>query len=132
MPTTDDLELTAVFPVPPAVIYHAWLSGERHTDMTGGVASSAPEVGGAFTAWDDYIHGIHLELAPPHRIVQGWRTSDFEDGQPDSRLEILFDAEGGGTRVTLRHTHIPAGDGPRYAQGWQEFYFQPMAEFFAG
>ena len=43
------------------------------------------------TAWDGYVAGGNLELKPFHRIGQSWRTSEFPEGVPDSRLEIELD-----------------------------------------
>lgn len=42
-----------------------------------------------------------LELAPPHRMVWSWHGA--EDPAP-TRLVIELQADGAGTRLTLRHT----------------------------
>src|SRR5579863_5920688 len=68
-------------------VYLAWLSSELHSAMTGGEAVVDPVVGGQFTAWGDYIVGTTLELEPFHRIVQSWRTSQFNDDDTDSQIE---------------------------------------------
>lgn len=122
----DSFELSAEFPIPPERLYNAWLDGDGHGDMTGAGASSDPKVGGRFTAWDGYISGVHLELEPYYRIVQAWRTLEFDDHVPDSRLEVRIESVQGGSRLTLRHSEIPQGQGPAYYQGWQDHYFAPM------
>jgi activator of HSP90 ATPase len=99
--------------------------------MTGGSADIDPRVGGAHSAWDGYITGITLELEPDHRIVQSWRTSEFPADSPDSRLEITLETVSDGTRLTLRHSEIPTGQGASYESGWVENYFQPMAAYFS-
>jgi activator of HSP90 ATPase len=71
-----------------------------------------------------------LALDPPRRIVQAWRTTEFPDGAADSRLELTFSPSAGGTRLILRHTEIPEGQGISYAQGWIEHYFEPMQAYF--
>lgn len=98
--------------------------------MTGARAAVDAVIGGKFTAWDDYITGMLLQLDPGRRIVQTWRTTEFPDAAPDSRLEILFEAEGDGTRITLIHSDIPAGDGGKYEDGWIDYYFEPMQRWF--
>ncbi len=95
--------------------------------MTGGAATSEPEVGGACTAWDGYIEGRYLELESPRRIVQTWRTSEFPSDAPDSRLEVRLEAVEGGTRITFVHAGIPEGQGSSYEQGWVDHYLEPMA-----
>ena len=131
MSATDSITVQGVLPAPVEEVFSAWLDGPRHTAMTGGDAKIDPKVGGAFTAWDDYIRGTTLEIEASHRIVQSWRTTQFPDEAPDSRLEIRFDACEEGTRVTFEHSEIPAGQGVNYEGGWVSHYLTPMAAYFA-
>jgi len=119
------------FPVPPADVYDAWMSSERHAAMTGAGAGIDPRPGGAFEAWDGYIAGTTLELDPGRRIVQSWRTSEFAGRDPDSRIDVLLEPVDGGTLLTLHHTAIP-DDQAGYEQGWRDNYFEPMRAYFAG
>ena len=98
--------------------------------MTGSPAKVEPRVGGTFTAWDGYITGKTLELKPYSRIVQAWRTSEFADKDPDSRIEVLIEPAEGGSKLTLKHTSIPKGQAESYESGWEESYFAPMREYF--
>ena len=99
--------------------------------MTGSPAQVKPQVGAEFSAWDGYIFGKNLELQPGKRILQAWRTSEFEDNDPDSLLEVLLEPVDGGTRVTLHHSELPA-DSDQYLKGWIDYYFTPMKAFFDG
>lgn len=127
---SDSFSLSAFIPASPLQVYAAWLDGDQHTEMTGGAAHSEPVVGASFDAWDGYIHGRNLELEPGRRIVQAWRSTEFPDDAPDSRIELLLEPEGEGTRVTLRHSEIPTGQAESYEKGWHEHYFTPMREYF--
>ena len=49
-------------------------------------------VGGKFTAWDEYIFGVYLELEEGKHVVQEWTTTDWEEGYPASKLELTFKA----------------------------------------
>ena len=111
-------------------IYDAWMSSSGHSAMTGAEATVEPQVGGRFTAWDGYIEGRTLELDPPRRIVQAWRTAEFPEGAPDSLLVVSLEPAPEGTRVELHQTEIPDGQAERYRQGWDEFYFMPMKDWF--
>lgn len=122
----DAFRKSAFIAVSPERIYAAWMDAAGHSEMTGGGAEVDPRVGGRFTAWDGYIEGTTLELEPTRRIVQAWRSADFPEDAPDSRLEVLLHPEAGGTLVELVHSDIPDGQGPNYAQGWEDFYFTPM------
>ena len=131
----ESIEVAVVLPASPRRIYEAWLSGKEHGAFTGGKARASRRVGGAFAAWDGYISGTNLELQPFARIVQGWRTTDFPPGSPDSRLEVSLGTvplgpKGDGTRLTLRHTQLPDGQGTSYEQGWLDYYFEPMKTYF--
>lgn len=129
---TDSIELSRLLPATPDRIYLAWLNGPDHTAMTGGKATvTTTEVGGAFTAWDGYIDGVHVALEPGRRIVQAWRSDDFPADAPESHLEVLLEPAPGGARITIRHTELPAGQGPAILEGWDEWYLAPMERFFA-
>ena len=111
-------------------IYAAWLDSDGHAAMTGAPAECSGEVGGAFQAWGGYIEGRNLELQENERIVQAWRTSQFSESEPDSRVEITLKADGDATEVTIRHTELPE-HGMQYLQGWQDHYFSPMTAHFS-
>lgn len=117
-------------PATPRRIYQAWLNSEGHGAFTGAEAEVEPRVGGRHRAWDGYISGRILELEANRRIVMTWRTTEFSSGSPDSRVEVLLEADKGGTRLTLLHSQLPAGDGPEYEAGWKENYFEPMRLYF--
>ncbi len=122
--------ISTFIPAPPEKVFRAWLSSEGHTGMTGSKAKIEPRVGGSFTAWDGYITGKTTALKPYTRIVQAWRTSEFPADCEDSQIEIVLEEAEGGTKLTLTHTNIPAGQADSYKSGWDESYFQPMREWF--
>ena len=111
-------------------IYTAWLSTEGHTNMTGGAATTSDKVGSNFTAWDGYIEGKNVALEPYKRIVQSWRSSQFESHEEDSQIEILLQEVDGQTELTLIHTNVPES-GEHYKKGWDNHYFQPMNTYFS-
>ncbi len=127
----NEFTISTVLPAPPETVFRAWLSSEGHAAMTGSPARIEPRVGGAFTAWDGYISGRTAALKPYTRIVQDWRTTEFPDGSPDSRLELVLEPVEGGTKLTLTHSNIPEGQADSYKDGWDESYFTPMKEYFS-
>ena len=124
-----EFSISESFPVSPEVIYQAWLNSDEHSMMTGSPASISDVVDGEFTAWDGYIQGKNVGLTHSSRILQRWRTTEFEDGEEDSLLEILFEPEGDRTRVTINHSSLPE-HGLQYKQGWIDAYFTPMKQYF--
>ena len=128
----DEFTLTATFNASADKIYQAFLSTQGHTLMTGSPAKVDGKVNGEFTAWDGYIWGTFLELEENKKIVQAWHTAEFPEDAADSHVEILLEEANGKTKLTLIHTHIPKGQAEGYQQGWEDFYFKPMREFFGG
>jgi activator of HSP90 ATPase len=126
----NGFKISETIPASAADVYAAWLSNQGHTEMTGSPVRVDGSVGGKFSAWDGYISGSILELEPFRRIVQSWRTTEFPDEAPDSRLEILLQELNGTTTVTLLHSGLPGEQVESYRQGWQDFYFKPMREYF--
>jgi activator of HSP90 ATPase len=126
---TVEFQLSDVIPATPDVLYNAWLSSEEHSKMTGSKAHVSSKAGEGFEAWDGYIQGTNIELEPHRRILQHWRTSEFADTEADSLLEVVFETEGDGTRITIIHSELP-DHGMQYRQGWIDAYFTPMKVYF--
>ena len=126
-----EFEISDVFSATPTQVYDAWLDSDGHSKMTGGAAEASAEVGGGFSAWDGYITGKNPELEPGKRILQSWRTQEFQASEPDSELEIVLEGAPEGTRLTLKHTKLP-DHGMQYKDGWAEHYFEPMKSYFQG
>lgn len=127
----NEFTLTETFNASAEKIYKAWLSTNGHTEITGSPAKVDGVVKGAFTAWDGYIWGTFLELEENKKIVQAWRTSEFSDDADDSHVEILLKEKDGKTTLTLIHSNMPEDQVDGYKQGWEDFYFKPMREFFS-
>ena len=126
-----DFELSTELPATPEAVYEAWMSSQGHTAMTGAAAKVDARPGGSFEAWDGYIRGKTIELEPGRRIVQTWRTSEFADSDPDSEIEVLLEPIGSGTRLALRHRNVPDDQLDYENGGWEENYFEPMADYFS-
>ncbi|MBK8170290.1 MAG: SRPBCC domain-containing protein [Sandaracinaceae bacterium] len=126
----EAIRTSATISALPQRIYEAWLDAREHGLFTGGAATCDARVGGKFSAWDGYIEGENLVLEPGKRIVQAWRSSDFPKSAGASRLEVLFEKNGGGTKVTILHSEIPGGQGAEYKRGWVDYYFTPMKTYF--
>jgi activator of HSP90 ATPase len=126
----DEIHLSVFLPVAPESLYRAWLDSQAHSAFTGSRADIQSQVGGKFSAWDGYIQGETLALEQFKRILQSWRAADFPPGSTDSLLEILIEPTERGSQLTLNHTHLPAGQVEDYRQGWLDYYFTPMQNYF--
>lgn len=122
--------LTTTIPASPKKIYEAWLDSLGHSEMTGSEANMSDQVGVQVSAWDGYISGRNLELIPGERIVQSWRTSEFDDEHEDSVITVVLQEIGDGTLLTLEHSNVPDEQRSYEEGGWQSNYFAPMVAYF--
>ena len=112
-------------------VFSGWLNDKVHSDFTGGAkATTSPNEGGSFSAWDGYITGTNVEIFPYKKIIQKWRTSDFAPEDPDSILEMFFTFKDDNTLITITHSNIPEGQGEQYKKIWKENYFSKMKKYF--
>lgn len=119
-----------LIPATPDEVYDAFMEAKKHSAFTGSKATSDPKIGGEFTAWDGYISGGNLELVKGKKIVQEWSSTDWPDKFPPSRLELTFKEAKGGTEISMIHSNVPAEQADDLAEGWNEFYWKPLKEYF--
>jgi uncharacterized protein YndB with AHSA1/START domain len=104
-----EISMEQVFPVPVAQVWHALTDAEMLNRWLMATEDFEAKVGARFTLHDDqpesgcrgHVECQVLELSPPRRMVWSW--SNTEDPAP-TRLVIELEAQGRGTRLTLRHT----------------------------
>lgn len=127
---TKTIRQREFIPAKPEDVYDCFVNARKHGEFTGGKATGLGRAGCKFTAWDGYISGKHLELDRPRRIVQEWVTSEWPAGAPPSRLEFIFKAKKDGTEVAMVHAQVPAEQAAAYAQGWIDYYWTPLKQYF--
>ena len=127
---TRTIRQTVFLTVPPAEVYDAFLKAKKHAGFTQSKATCDASIGGEFTAYDGYIFGTILELEEGRRIVQKWQTTEWPaDAQP-SIVEIILKEKEGATELTMVHSSVPAEQAESYRQGWIDYYWDPLKEYF--
>jgi activator of HSP90 ATPase len=112
-------------------VFKGWLDNKMHAEFTGGAkAKINAKEGGEFTVYDGYISGSNVEIFPYKKIVQKWRTTEFDKNDDDSIVELVFTQKEDHTLVALSHSNIPDGQGDRYKKGWKDYYFSNMKNIF--
>jgi activator of HSP90 ATPase len=119
-----------IVPAVPNEVYDALMDAKKHSAITGSKATSDPRVGGKFTAWDGYISGKNLELEKGKKIVQEWVTTEWPENYPPSKLLLVFNKVKEGTEIVVTHFQVPAEQADGIAQGWIDFYWEPMKRYF--
>ena len=64
-------------------------------------------------------------------MVQEWTTTDWVEGYPASKLELTFCEVPEGTEIVMVHSNVPKEQADEVAEGWTEFYWNPLKEYFS-
>ncbi len=121
---------TALIDASPLEVYEAFVDPKKHAAFTGQRATGTPKVGGRFTAGEGYSSGKYLELEKGKRVLQEWTTTEWSEGYPPSLLELTLKGKGKKTELTMVHSKVPEEQVEYYAQGWKDFYWEPLKKYF--
>lgn len=122
---------TIHFEVSPEALYDMFMDEKKHSAFTGATAIIDARVGGKFSVWDGYATGENLELVPGKKIVQTWRASDWPD-RSLSKVTFVFTPSSLGTDLTFTHEDVPSDCQKDIAEGWDDFYWKPLAVYIQG
>ena len=65
-------------------------------------------------------------------MIQSWRSTKFNDGDPDSTLILAFTPEATNGRIDLVHLDVPAHNYQGVVEGWETHYWSPWRRYLAG
>jgi activator of HSP90 ATPase len=114
----------------PDEVYDAFMDPQKHSDFTHTQTTGSQEEGGEVSASDGYITARNVELKKGKKIVQEWTTTEWPDGYPPSTLELDLKKVTEGTELTMTHSKVPDEQADDYAEGWTDYYWNPMVEYF--
>jgi len=121
---------STTFKATPHEVYEALMDSRKHARFTGAKARISHKVGGRFTAYDDYIEGVNLNLVPDKKIVQSWRGSDWPKDHY-SKATFSLKKIKNGTHLTFTQSGVPDQYYNDISQGWRDYYWKPMKEMLA-
>ena len=127
----ETIRQTALIDASPEEVYDAYVNPKKHAAFTGQSATGTPRVGCKFTAGDGYIKGKYIKLEKGRRILHEWTTTEWPEGYPPSLVELTVKPKGKKTELTMVHTKVPAEQGEYYAEGWRQYYWEPLKKYFA-
>ena len=125
---TPTIKQVVIFKASPHDVYEALMDSKKHAAFSGSKARISREVGGTFTAYDDYISGKNIELVPDKKIVQDWRAVDWPEGYY-SRVTFALIPVHEGTRLDFTHANVLEGTEEEFKQGWIDNYWEPMKAY---
>ena len=118
-----------MFKATPHQVYEALMDAKQHARFSGDTATISRKVGGTFSAYGGYITGKNIKLVQDEKILQEWIASDFPQGHT-STATFIFKAVKGGTKLLFTHAYVPPAQYESLKQGWIDYYWEPMKEFF--
>ncbi len=125
---TDSVTL----PAPAEVLYESYLDAAKHAAITGAPVTIGAQSGSPFSAFGGALSGTMLVAIPSRLIVQSWRSTNFNPGDPDSTLILNFVPDGGSGRIDLVHLDVPEVDFQGVTEGWEKFYWGPWRKYLGG
>ncbi len=125
------IKQTVLIDASPEEVYDAYVDPKKHAEFTGSPATGSPKVGGRFTTWDGYSSGKYIELERGKRVVHEWITTEWPAGYPPSIVELTLKRKGSKTELTMVHSKAPAEQSSDYAEGWKDYYWEPLKKYFS-
>ena len=111
----------------PSDVYSAITNSYTIELWSGYPAQMSEESGSEFSLWEGDITGVNIEFIRDRKVVQEWYFGD----QPEKSLvTILIEPDGENSIVTVEHSNIPDADFAEIAEGWREYYFGAIIDFF--
>ncbi|MGD0728711.1 MAG: SRPBCC family protein [Candidatus Micrarchaeaceae archaeon] len=125
---TKNIRQSVVFDAEPKEVYELIMDSKKHVAFSEGAAKISRKVGGNFTAYDGWITGKNIRIAPNKLIVQKWRGDDWPKGHY-SIVTFKFIKKGKGTKLEFTQKGVPSDKYKDITSGWKEHYWEKMKNY---
>ena len=107
-------------------VWNALTNAELIEKWGAGPAEFQATEGGKFSLWGGDINGINNKVEKNNLLEQDWYGHDH----PDRCYKVAFKLKSsdGNTVVTLSHADVPDEEEKDFADGWKDYYFDPIKE----
>lgn len=123
-----NLVQTVTIKASPKEVYRTLADPKVHARFTGMPAKMSQKPGGKFSHYGESLTGYVLELVPGKRIVLSWRESSWPEGH-HSIAWFELQKVPTGTKLIFEQFGIPAQHFSDIADGWKEYYWDPLKAF---
>ena len=123
---------SVVLPAPAESLFAMYTDPAKHAAITGAPVAISVEPGSPFRAFNGALTGATLQIIPQRLVIQSWRSTKFNDGDPDSTLILAFTSEATNGRIDLVHLDVPAHNYQSVVEGWETRYWGPWRRYLAG
>ena len=111
----------------PSDVYSALTNPYTIELWSGYPAQMSTEPGSEFFLWEGDITGKNLEFVENKKVVQEWY---FGDRTGKSIVTITISPDRENSLVIVEHSNIPDEDFKDISEGWREYYFDAISNFF--
>ncbi len=111
----------------PSDIYSAITNPYTIELWSGYPAEMSKEPGSEFSLWEGDITGKNIEFITDRKVVQEWYFGEMAE---KSIVTITIAPDSENSAVTVEHTNIPDEEYDGIAEGWREYYFEAIKNFF--
>jgi activator of HSP90 ATPase len=111
----------------PSDVYSALTNPFTIELWSGYPAQMSTEPGSEFSLWEGDISGKNLEFIENRKVVQEWY---FGNQSEKSIVTIIISPDRDNSFVTVEHSNIPDEDFKDISEGWREYYFDAISNFF--
>ena len=122
-----DFKKYFIIPADPDEVFSALTNPFTIELWTGYKAVMDDKVGTEFSLWGGNITGNNIEVVINEKLVQEWYFGEQEE---QSKVTIKLFKDKKGTQVELKHINIPDSDYENITEGWIEYYFGAIKDFF--
>lgn len=129
---TTTIKQRVMLPGSPHDVFELLMDEKKHARFTGGTAKISRDIRGAFSVFDGWATGVTMNLVADKKIVQTWRGADWPKDMFSKVTFTLSAAKKGSTKLEFLQTDVPAKFANDVAQGWRDYYWEPMKEALSG
>ena len=110
---------------PISQVWRAFTTAETAEQWGAGPAKVDASEGGVFSYWDGDIHGTTTKIETEKLLAQDW----YEHDHPERLHKVTFTFESMANNATVVHlaqTDVGDEELTSMADGWQDYYFDPI------
>jgi activator of HSP90 ATPase len=94
---------------------------------SGYTAKMEAKEGTEFSIFDGDIIGRNIKVVENQQLIQEWY---FGENPGESMVTIDLKPHQLGTKVSLEHTNVPDEEAGDFAEGWKNYYWGAIKDFF--
>lgn len=105
-------------------VWDALTKTELIEKWTAGPAKFDAREGGKFSLWGGDIDGTNTKVVPGKLLQEDWYSHSTSDRC--YKVSFSLNEKDGVTTVTLLHKGVADNEEKDFANGWRDYYFEPI------